>query len=57
LIFPINRLAAQPLSPGGTSDIGYVLDFGLNRLVAMNIYQAVRHSSRFSWLSIGAVVI
>ncbi|QCD86054.1 hypothetical protein DEO72_LG3g575 [Vigna unguiculata] len=40
-----NRLAAYPLLPGGTSDIGYVLDFGLNCLATMNFCQAVRHYS------------
>ncbi|QCE03296.1 hypothetical protein DEO72_LG8g1320 [Vigna unguiculata] len=40
-----NRLAAQSLPPGGISKMGVVLDFGLNRLAAMNICQAAQHCS------------
>jgi len=44
---PRNCPAARPELPGGITDFYYVLGFGMNRLAAMNICQAVRQYSRF----------
>jgi len=55
-VFTRNRLAAQPLPPGDTSEVSVVLDSGLNRLAAMSICQAARHDSRFFFIVLMLVV-
>jgi len=45
----MKTLATYPLLPSGTSDIGNVLDFGLNCLAAMNFCQAAQHCSCSFW--------
>jgi len=56
--FSRNRLAAQPLPSGDTSNVGFVLDSGMNRLAVMSICQAARQGSRFSfglWFAQGSL--
>jgi len=44
---PRNRPTVRPEPPGSITDFDCVLGFGMNRLAAMNIYQAAQHCSRF----------